>query len=76
MALREEVLGQKYLSGAIQWWLIVSKTLLKSLELFVDSSFTFKWRVNSIISKKFQTVLVIIETVLIDFYDLKVSLVQ
>ena len=34
---REELLGQKYLAGSIQYWFMVSKTLLKSLEEFVDS---------------------------------------
>ena len=37
MALREEGLGQKYLAGSIQYWFMVSKTLLKSVEEFVDS---------------------------------------
>ena len=37
MALREELLGQKYLAGPILLWLIVFKTLLKSPGEFVDS---------------------------------------
>ena len=43
MALREELLGQKYLAGSIQYWFMVSKTLLKSLEEFVDSFLFLKW---------------------------------
>ena len=39
MALKEELLGQKYLAGSIQYWLIVSKTLSKTLVDFVDSFF-------------------------------------
>ena len=46
MALREEELGQKYLAGSIQYWLIVSKTLSKTLVEFVDSFLFLKWRVT------------------------------
>ena len=45
MVLREEELGQKYLAGLIQYWFIVSKTLLKSLEELVDSFSFLKERV-------------------------------
>ena len=37
MVLREEELGQKQIAGSIQHWLIVSKTLLKSLVELVDN---------------------------------------
>ena len=43
MALREELLGQQYLAGSIQYWFTVSKTLLKSLEEFVEF-FVFKMK--------------------------------
>ena len=42
MALREEVIGEEYLAGAIQYRLIVSKTLFKSLGELVDSFLIFK----------------------------------
>ena len=39
---REELLGQKYLAGSIQKYLIVPKTLLKSRGEFIDSFLILK----------------------------------
>ena len=42
MVMREEVLGKNWLAVPIQSWLVVPKTLLKSLKEFVDSFLAVK----------------------------------
>ena len=43
MALREEELGQKCLAGSIQYWFIMSRTILKSLVEFFVFKMKSEW---------------------------------